>query len=394
MSLLPALADELAGKDRMVALAAPALAECAAADRRVTATSTSPARPILLLGCPSPRPGFAATDAEELLRAIARAAGVDACPNRSAAFAVGHAGFAFALERALSEQGGAQGAPIFVGCVDTCHDAEAVTHYDAELRIHSWHNPDGFVPAEGAAFLAVRGTGVRAPAFGAAVFAATDVEHTVIDGVPNLARAATSLVTRAAQVLSPREDKPLGWYLRTTNRERHRAREEQFVATRLPHLFDPDATWIDELAEHIGDAGAASGALLAVYVCHGFASGYAPHGTAVISLASVGPERGIVVLREATRCSSPTRASGRATRSRSGRARRGSGGWACLLSRWPAEPSECAPGPSLKPPSAQPPAVPVGQRRSGGRTQARADGPQRQARPAARRRRALAAVGR
>src|SRR5262249_42564272 len=117
MSLLPALPDELTGKDRMLALAAPALAECAAADPRASAAGAWPARPIVLLGCPSPRPGFAASDAMELLRAVARAAGVDACPDRSAAFAVGHAGFAFALERALSELGGAQGAPIFAGGV-------------------------------------------------------------------------------------------------------------------------------------------------------------------------------------------------------------------------------------------------------------------------------------
>jgi len=295
MSLLAALPDELAGKERMVALAAPALAECAAADRRVAATS---ARPIVLLGCPSPRPGFGAADAAELLRAIARDAGVDACPDRSAAFAAGHAAFALALERALSELGGAQGAPIFVGCVDTGCDPEAVAHHDAELRIHAWHNPDGFIPAEGAGFVAVRGAGPGALA--EAVFAGTDVEHTALEGAPNLARAATDLVTRAAQALSLREDRPFGWYLRTTNRERHRAREDRFVATRLPHLLDADTTHVDELAEHVGDAGAASGALLAVYACHGFATGHAPAGTAVIALASDGPERGIVVLREAS----------------------------------------------------------------------------------------------
>jgi 3-oxoacyl-[acyl-carrier-protein] synthase-1 len=294
MSLASALSDDLEGKERMVALAAPALAECAEADRRAQGASGG-ARPILLLGCPSPRPGFGPSDATELLWAIARAAGVDACPDRSAAFAAGHASFAVALERALSEIGGAQGAPVFVGGVDTFHDAEAVAHHEAELRIHSRKNPDGFIPAEGAGFLGLRAFAARNTALGEAVFAATDLEHTVLEGAPNLARAATALVARAAQ------DRPIGWYLRTTNRERHRAREDSFVATRLAHLLDPEVTRIDELAEHLGDAGAASGALLAVYACHGFACGHAPHGSAVIALASDGPERGVAVLRAITR---------------------------------------------------------------------------------------------
>lgn len=317
MSLLSALPDEMEGKERMVALAVPALVECAAMDRRAS-TSPSQGRPIVLLGCPAPRPGFAATDAQEVLRAVVRDAGVDACPERSAAFAVGHAGFAVALERALSELAGAQGAPIFVGGVDSYHDAQAAAFLDGELRLRGGDNTDGFVPAEGAGFLAVRSGGAgRAHRFGEVVLAASDLERTVSDGKPNLARAMTELVARAALSLAAargeaaaqrvHDGQRLGWYLRTTNRERHRAREEAFVMTRSPRLFDPDGTHIDELAEHLGDAGAASGALLAVFVCQGFASGYAPHGTAVISLASDGPERGIAVLRGAAEGASEPR---------------------------------------------------------------------------------------
>lgn len=303
MSLLSALPPELTGVDRMVALAAPALAECLAADLRA-GHGASNARPIVLLGCPAPRPGFDAPSAGKVLEAVVRGAKIDADPERSAAFAVGHAAFAVALERALAELPGARGAPVLVGCVDSYHDAEAVAFFDGEMRLQSARTPDGFLPAEGAAFVALRGGGPArlgpsaAGAFGEVVLAGTDLERTVADGKPNLARAATELVARAAQALGGgREARSLGWYLRTTNRERHRAREERFVLTRHSHLLDPDTTQIDELAEHMGDAGAASGALMAVLVAQGFASGYAPHPTAVISLASDGPERGIVVLR-------------------------------------------------------------------------------------------------
>lgn len=302
MSLLAALPDDLQGTDRMVALAVPALAECLAAELR-TSTTAAGARPIVLLGCPAPRPGFAAPSAGKLLEAIVREARIDADPDRSAAFAVGHAAFAVALERALAELPGARGAPVLAGCVDSYYDAEAVAFYDSEMRILSARTPDGFLPAEGAAFVAVRGAGQArshpaAMPFGEIVLAASDLESTVSEGKPNLARAATDLVARAAQALDGGAGaRTLGWYLRTTNRERHRAREDRFVAARFPDLFDPDETTIDELAEHIGDAGAASGALLTVFVCQGFASGYAPHPTAVISLSSDGPERGLVAMR-------------------------------------------------------------------------------------------------
>ena len=300
MSLLPALPSELEGRDRMAALAVPALTECLNRDLR-GAGESGPVRPIVLLGCPSPRPGFTAEDAGRLLEEVVRQAGIDADPERSAAFAVGHASFAVALERALKLLPGVRGAPVIVGSVDSYHDAEAVAFFDDEMRVLSVHTTDGFLPAEGAGFVAVRGGPARTGALGEVVMAGTDMESTVREGKPNLARAATDLFARATAALGGAGGgRSPGWYLRTTNRERHRTREDRFVGTRYPELLDPDETTLDELAEHLGDAGAASGGLLAVYACQGFAAGYAPRRTAVIALSSDGPERGIVALRAAT----------------------------------------------------------------------------------------------
>jgi len=306
MSLLGAISDDLEGFDRMVALAAPALVECATAHHS-RIPSASKVQPIVLLGCPSPRPGFGSTDASALLEAVVRRANIDACPRRSAVFPGGHASFAQAVERALREFGEAKGTPIFVGAVDSYHDAQAVAYYESDMRILSLRTPDGFLPAEGAGFLALSHQASSiGPMYGEITFAANDNEFTVVEGKPNLARASTDLIVRAARARrglglanSTPQDRalqPLGWYLRTTNRERHRAREEKFVMARRWELFNSENTRIDELAENIGDAGAASGALLGVFACQGFASGYAPHPTACISLASDGPERGVVVL--------------------------------------------------------------------------------------------------
>lgn len=306
MSLLGALPDDLEGLHRMVALAAPALGECVAAHQALFPASVK-TKPIVLLGCPAPRPGFGAADATALLEAVVNRANVDACPQRSAVFPGGHASFAQALERALGEMANAKGTPIFVGSVDSFYDVQTVAHYESDLRILSLRTPDGFLPAEGAAFLALNSqASTSAPTYGEVIFAATDNEFTIVEDQPNLARASTELLVRAARArresglakntAGDRSTHPLGWYLRTTNRERHRAREEKFVMTRRWELFHPEKTRIDELAENIGDAGAASGALLSVFACQGFASGYAPHSAACIALASDGPERGVIVL--------------------------------------------------------------------------------------------------
>lgn len=305
MSLLSALPDDLEGAERMIALAVPALAECLAGDRLV---SPRPAanKPVVLLGCPSPRPGFSAEDAARVLRTVVDLAKVDADPTRSAAFAVGHAGFAVALERALSELALAPGASVIAGCVDSYYDARAIAYFDEERRVLSARAPDGFLPSEGAAFVAIRsasaakGGAPLAHPFGEVVLAATDVERTVLEGKPNLARASTDLLARVEAALSAgQRARSFGWFLRSTNGEQHRAREARFVMTRLAHLLDPGESRLDELSEHMGDAGAATGALLAVFACMGLASGYAPHRTAVLWLSSDGPERGVVVLREA-----------------------------------------------------------------------------------------------
>ena len=293
MSFCAALADDLLGKDRMVELAAGALEECVARDRGAPAAKGE--KTVVLLGCPSPRPGFDGNDGRDVLQRVVRASHVDACPERSTAFAVGHAGFALALARALEVLRGGQAGAVLVGAVDTHFDEAAVTHFSEQERILSMRTTDGFLPGEGAAFVALRGVRAQlAPDFGQITWAASALEETVAQGLPNLARAATDLLDRAAQSRGPHAGSPVGWYLRTVNRERQRAREDQFVGARLGRLLED--TELDELAGRIGDAGAASGALLAVYVSQGFASGYAPARTAVVSLSSDGPERGAFVM--------------------------------------------------------------------------------------------------
>ena len=116
----------------------------------------SKGKTVVLLGCPSPRRGFEAGDGREILAGVVRAANVDACPERSTAFAVGHASFALALARAGEILGAGESGPVFVGAVDTHYDESAVAHFGEQDRILSHRTTSGFLPAEGAAFFALR----------------------------------------------------------------------------------------------------------------------------------------------------------------------------------------------------------------------------------------------
>lgn len=308
MSILTGISDDLVGKARMIELATAALEECIGSSGAAGegGARESKGKTVVLLGCPSPRRGFESDDGRDILASVVRASNVDACPERSTAFAVGHASFALALARAGEILAAGEPGPVFVGAVDTHYDESAVAHFGEQDRILSHRTTSGFLPAEGAAFLALRsstGSGAvrapRAPDFGQVTWAGSALEETVTLGKPNLARALTELHELAAKSRGIHAEEAFGWYLRTVNREQHRAREDRFVGTRLGKLLDD--TVLDELAARIGDAGAASGALLGVYVAYGFASGYAPASSAVVSLASEGPERGLFIMTRGER---------------------------------------------------------------------------------------------
>ncbi|MFO0615797.1 MAG: hypothetical protein U0414_24600 [Polyangiaceae bacterium] len=274
-----AVPEEVDGWERFVWIALPALREAIAV--------ASPMPSCVFLALPTPRPGFEAADAKHVVDELAAAALSDAAIvpvfGQNDAF-----GRALALAaRPLEERPADR---VLVGGVDTRHAAATYAALDAEFRILSQRAENGFIPGEAAAFAVLAGERATPVAPIATVAFAEARDE---DPQAPADAALTDLVDAAASAALAR---PIPWLLVDQRTERHRAKSLARVCHRLDSI-DPRSTSIDALAERLGDAGAASGAVLLVYAALGVASGFAPHArgsarrTAIVALGSDGTGR-------------------------------------------------------------------------------------------------------
>jgi 3-oxoacyl-[acyl-carrier-protein] synthase-1 len=302
------LPENLYGPDRMIRLAAPALAEAAA----------TLAEPVpLFLGLAGPeRPDLPAGAEIELARRIVEASGARVDPAQVEVFRAGHASFAFALEAA--NRAIMAGLPAaLVGCVDSYVHPRAIAWLDEALRLHAATIEDGIIPSEGAAFALVLATKSRdaAALFGPIMPPPIAIIRHIGTGNDPVAAdpegpidglASTELVQHALAAMgglshagsAPRAFSPSAGpaWLMTDIDEAHRITEWSRVELRCQPAFE--AAEHTRLPERFGDTGAATGALGAAYACGSFSLGSAPRGDVLIALASDGPPRGVVVLSE------------------------------------------------------------------------------------------------
>lgn len=282
--------DACVGRARKIELAAPALAEAVRS----------------LPGAPGPLPLFLAlpprrSEKEEelgpgFLEELARRAGVPIALEQSEAIALGHAGFAAALERALAHVA-AHRAPApyaIVGGVDSYHDPAVLAALDEERRLHGELAWDGFIPSEAAAFLVVARPGAS-PAYARVLAVATAMERPDDAEDPPIGEAATEVVRAVAASLRA----PVPWALPDVNGENHRVKEWTFVRIRNQGRLDDADTVETRLYDELGDVGAASGAVHTAYACQAFRLGFAPAPQAIVALASDGPARGALALEAA-----------------------------------------------------------------------------------------------
>ena len=297
----PGLPDRLEGIDRMIALAAPALATVVASARSrgvappARGGAEAPAVWPLFLAVPEPgRPDDDARFGGALVGELAERAGVTADEARSGTFREGHAGFAHALAAAVAALSSGAGAAI-VGAVDSYFHAGVLAWLDAEARVHGLGVENGFVPGEGAAFLVLsrsappRGGATSRSDVGAQVrlrAVEIGVEASLGTGAPNVAQAQSRLVAAIAQLDTPAA---IRWALTDVNGERHRVRE--WTQVRMRGSVAEGAT-VDRFAEDLGDAGAASGAVFAAIAHELLVTGAAPAEAACIALHADGPARG------------------------------------------------------------------------------------------------------
>lgn len=287
------LDDACVGRARMIELAAPALAEA-------TRGLPAPAGPIpLFLALPPRRAEAEQPLGPDFLEALARRAGVPIALDQSEPIALGHAGFAVALARALASvwstrphEGARAPSPFaIVGGVDSYLDPAVLAALDQERRLQSEGAWDGFIPSEAAAFLVVAAPGA-APPYARVAAVATAMEREDDPEDPPMGEAATEVVRAAAAVLRA----PVPWVLPDVNGERHRVKEWTFVRIRNQDRFDEARTVETRLYEELGDVGAASGAVHAAYVSMAFRLGFAPAPQALVALSSEGPARGAFAL--------------------------------------------------------------------------------------------------
>lgn len=286
VALTGGLGSHLFGFQRMVALAAPALAETAhTAPAEAIPTADAPWPVVLCL----PEPGRADDSkrfAEDFISELERASGVVIDHARSSLVRHGHAGFAHAIQAAIALlKDGA--ALVCVGGVDSYYHPQVLTELDTGFRVHAIGADDGFIPSEAAAFLLIRPASRKGNTLGRILTAEVGEEVTATnEEVPNQAAAMTSLLRKT------REACEVDWAITDINGERHRHREWSKARQRTAAPDAQDQFWVTQT----GDVGAATGALFATVALTLCELGCSPFDRAMVAMHSDGTARGVVTV--------------------------------------------------------------------------------------------------
>lgn len=306
------LSSSLVGRNRLIELAAPALAEA------VRGLPSNPGPLPLFLALPPRRAETEEALGADFFDVLGKRANVQIALESSEPFPIGHAGFAAALDRALTFLAAAavpapvQGLPFgrlgkapepaapakpkptyaIVGGVDSYHDPAVLEALDKERRVNAEGIWDGFIPSEAAAFAIVALPGAQLPTVGKVLAVGLGMEKPEDPQNPTVAEAATELARNVATSLRT----PVPWVMPDINGERHRVKEWTFVRIRNREVFDDAGTVEMRLCDELGDVGAASGAVHTAFACSAWKLGFAPADQALVLLASDGPARGALAL--------------------------------------------------------------------------------------------------
>lgn len=217
--------------------------------------------------------------------------------SRSVAVPRGRAAGLMAMREARARLSRGEVPALLVGGVDCLVDLYVLAALDAQGRVRSEVNSDGFTPSEGAAFVLLaradwareRGLSPLARLQGAAI--AQEPGHLYAQA-PYLGQGLADAVGALFDEAPPRA--PVGSVHASFNGERYWAREFGVARLRRAEAFDPDAQ-MEHPAECFGDLGAAHGTALAALAAHGIAHGYR-RAPALVFAASDRGDRGAVLL--------------------------------------------------------------------------------------------------
>jgi 3-oxoacyl-[acyl-carrier-protein] synthase-1 len=215
---------------------------------------------------------------------------------RSTVVPHGRAAGLMALEVALNALQSDPAATVIVGGVDTYLDLNLLGALDGEGRILGRRVADGFIPGEGAAFLALsRATaptadGQRVVVNGAA--SAMDPGHRYGDAPARGEGLAEAITQMRQRMTSP--PGPIGATFAGFNGESFDAKLWGVARTRHHDFFAPTMV-IDHPADKFGDAGAATGAILMALAAKSLTVGVRP-GPALVWAASDREPRACAVM--------------------------------------------------------------------------------------------------
>lgn len=298
-SRLASIADNVFGIDRLLALAAPALAQALfpwleAQERR---SQIPPKIPAFIALPSASRPGFDPRVEAHFVNALAQRARAPIDARRSQLVLGCRGGGAIAFERAIAELAKGDCDAVVVGGADSYFDPDVLEHLDRELRLHGPATENGFIPGEGAGFvvLAPRRKAQAIYRFSQILSAASANEpHPYGSDEPSIGAGATLAVRRAVERAGGGE-RFIGWALSDVANERHRVDEWSYLSARNHRAFTPDLVH-DQPLLSTGDLGAASAAVLVVMASVSFQAGCAKGSTALVVTSSDGPERGALIV--------------------------------------------------------------------------------------------------
>ncbi|MDP9044239.1 MAG: hypothetical protein M3O01_05470 [Pseudomonadota bacterium] len=291
----PALPTDLGAAERLVALAAHALAGlCRTLGRDLPERHRF--APLLLVALPE---RFAASAAGNELNDPGRRflkSLSDVLPDELAgaeieAFPFGRAAGALALGRALQRVG--ENRLVVWGGADTLHDWDVLQALEAADRLVTRENIDGVRPGEGAAFAVVArasgpgDVGVLAVGLGREAVPVGS-EH------PSLAFGMTQALATAVAPLRGAGQRTNQWWLDLTH-EAYATQALQNVIARFGDVLGVKTDLQMPLKE-LGDVGAAAMPLLAVLGAEAWRLGHASDRTAVVTGCSDGGARGAFLL--------------------------------------------------------------------------------------------------
>jgi len=295
----PAIADDLRGIERAIALSQPALDEALATVAEPLGSGTR----VKLIVNLDPAVALDEEGAGRLAAALHRSCRSALSDTTLTMGARGEAGAGFALAEALAELDKGELDAIILGGIHTDYDEQAIARLADKGRLYDHENLDSIIPGEAAAFVALtserRASRTNLPIQARLCTLATAMEAARLDNdVPAaLARGATKAMQDATLPLEEQEIQA-GWVLSDLSFELWRMREWQSVLVRANSILGPPYR-IDTPAHRLGALGAAALPLCLTLAAEGFRADYAPSPIALIMASSEAGERAAMVVTAA-----------------------------------------------------------------------------------------------